>query len=482
VGLERTAMNAREFRRAEVLGRVAQGEFRLSDAAALLDLSYRQAKRLLAKFKERGRKGLVHGNVGRPSNRSVPKQERDRIIAVVREHYSGSVEGPGQRFGPTLCAEHLFSDHGIMVAPPTLRRWMIAAKLWSRARRTKRKRFKRRMRKEHFGELVQLDGSFHRWFERRGPMGCLLTMTDDATSTTLGRMDKEETTWDAAAVLKAWIDRYGAPKALYVDAKNVFVRGGTVNELAAGIKPVTHFGRMCEKLGIELIIAKTPQAKGRVERMHGTNQDRLVKKMRLRGISDYKSANEYLEEEYFPEHNRRFAVASSRVEDFHTPLDPRLDLSQVFCLEEKRVVGNDWVIRYENRVLQIVPNNRAKRLAGPGSRVLVRETREGEIFVVARQPGGKEEGVLEWTPFLAAPHGGVNAQADKRSSANTGGKKDVFTTGSVVPAGYTRSGKPLSAKQVAVRQRWDREVQRAIERREVRAARAAARTAARTGP
>lgn len=444
-------MSDREYRRGEVLGRVLKCELSLLDAAALLEVSYRQAKRLLKRVRERGRKGLIHAGVGRRSNRSHPKSEHEQVLAIVQKDYGGTVEGRGQRFGPTLCAEHLFTDHGLLVPVPTLRRWMLVGKLWSRTRKTK-KIFRRRARREHFGELVQLDGSFHDWFEGRGPVGCLISIIDDATGKTLGKLHKEETTWDAMRVLRCWIETYGVPQALYVDAKSVFVRGGTVNELAAGIAPLTHFGRACEKLGIKVIVAKTPQAKGRIERNHGTNQDRLVKKMRLKGISDYETANQYLESEYFPQHDLRFAVAPQKPDDFHTRLNPRLDLKQVFCREEPRVVGNDWVIRYANQALQILVTNRAKRYTGPRSKVLVRETEQGEIFIVARRPMD-EEHILEWTRAAgAAIHNGRRYVEPAAPPP-----KPTF-----VPAGYTRAGKPLSAKQMAVRARWNNKDQSAI--------------------
>jgi hypothetical protein len=461
-------MSDREYRRGEVLGRVLKSELSIVDAAVLLEMSYRQTQRLLKRMKATGRKGLVHGNLGRASNRSYPERERERVLGIVAKQYGGAVEGAGQRFGPTLCAEHLWIDHGILVAVPTLRRWMLKDRSWSRVRKSKRV-FRRRDRREHFGELVQLDGSFHDWFEGRGPVGCLISIIDDATGVALGRFNKEETTWDAARVLRVWIGKYGVPKALYVDAKSVFVRGGTVNELAAGIEPVTNFGRMCQKLGIEVIVARTPQAKGRIERHHGTNQDRMVKKMRLKGISDYEAANEYLETEYFPEHSARFAIAPGKPQDFHTRLNPKLDLRHVFCLEEQRVVGNDWVIRYENQALQITVTNRAKRYTGPRGKVLVRETENGEIFIVARSPMG-DESILDWTGVTgtAAMHGSHRYPQPPTVPA---------TRPAVTPAGYTRAGKPLSAKQMVVRARWDRQAQReigvAIARREARESRVA---------
>ena len=441
-------MSTREMTRWAVMRRVRDKELSLGDAATMLGLSYRQVKRIWRRFRARGPKGLVHGNVGRPGHRAHPAPVRTRALALISAHFSGGAEGAGQRFGPTLAAEHLGEEFGLVVPVPTLRRWMMAARLWTRRRKSKR-HHRRRLRRAHFGELVQLDGSFHAWLEDRGPGGCLLTMIDDATGRTLGKFTGEETTWGAAEVLQLWIATYGVPQALYVDAKTVFVREGTSLELAAGIAPVTQFGRMCAKLGIRLIVATTPQAKGRVERVHGTNQDRLVKKLRRRGVRTYAAANRFLFETYWPAHNARFTVAPLAAADFHLPLDRRLNLAHVFCLETQRVVGNDWVVRYANRALQILPSAKAKRYTGPKARILVRETATGEIFLVGRTAAGDEQG-LEWTELTPAS---LAARAAARPTARSASPPRV-----TVPAGYTRSGKPLSALQMATRARWSRAV------------------------
>ena len=189
-----------------------------------------------------------------------------------------------------------------------------------------------------------MDGSFHAWLETRGPVDCLLTMIDDATGQTFGQFTGEETTWGAAEVLDQWIAQYGVPQALYVDAKTVFVRPAIVNELAAGIARVTQFGRMCAKLGIRLIVANSPEANGRVERVRGTNQDRLVKQLRRRGITSYATANQFLCDEYFPAHNARFAVVAAEPADFHLPLPPRFNRAHVFCLEERPLLTSRAVL------------------------------------------------------------------------------------------------------------------------------------------
>jgi transposase len=210
-------MSAEELRRAGVLSRVGAGELKQLEAAEWLGLSYRQTKRLWQRYRQEGAAGLVHGNVGQRSHHAKPEAFRRRVLSLVRRYYSGE---PGERFGPTLAAEHLTEDHGLAVDAETLRRWMVAAGLWSRERKRKPYR-KRRPRKAHFGELVQLDGSFHQWLEGRGPRGCLVSLVDDATGVTLSRFVPEETTWAVADLLRAWVETYGIPRGLYADFKTV---------------------------------------------------------------------------------------------------------------------------------------------------------------------------------------------------------------------------------------------------------------------
>ena len=367
-------MSMRELTRAGVLARVAAGTLRLKSAAALLDLSYRQVKRLYRRYRAEGARGLQHRSAGRRSNAARDAAERDHIVALVREKYSGPVD---ERFGPTLAAEHLASEDGVQVHPDTLRRWMLVAGLWSRARKRSPHR-RRRVRMAHFGELVQLDGSFHPWFERRGRPSCLLTMVDDATGRSLGRFDAQETIWAAAGVLRAWIAAFGIPRALYTDWKNVYVRPPNHEERATGAEPLTQFGRMCAKLGIRIIPASSPQAKGRIERHHGTHQDRLVKKLRRQGVAEVAAANGFLEAEYWPAHNRRFTRAPASSEDFHVPVPRGVRLDQVFRLEETRSIANDWVVRYANRFFQL-----ERQSAYPPARatVTVREAVDGHIEI-----------------------------------------------------------------------------------------------------
>src|SRR5215831_9328883 len=246
----------------------------------------------------------------------------------------------------------------------------------------RRRHRRRRERKEHFGEMVQMDGSFHPWLEERGPEGCLMDLVDDATHTTLARLGKEETIWAAAGALRAWIERYGVPLALYVDGKNLYKRSANAQERLRGEEPITQFGRMCAKLGIELIAAGSPQAKGRVERVHGTHQDRLVKKLRRRRIARPAEANAYLEAEYLPEHNRRFARSAARPEDYHRRAPCAAKLDRIFRLESERVISDDWVVRYEGRFFQLEPQSR--NYAPARGKVVVCEWPEGRVEIEYR--------------------------------------------------------------------------------------------------
>src|SRR6267154_331587 len=370
-------MSNRELGRVEALARVRSKQLRLVDAARLMRVCYRQAKRLWRRYREEGAAGLKHRSAGRPSHHAHEQKFRRNVLRLVRAKYGGPV---GERFGPTLAGEHLASEDGLQVDAETLRRWMLKEGLWSRERKRRRHR-RRRERKEHFGEMVQMDGSFHAWLEERGPQGCLIDLVDDATSTTWARLGEQETIWAVVDALRAWIERYGVPQSVYVDWKNLYKRPATVKEQLRGAEPVTQFGRMCGKLGIAVIAASSPQAKGRVERQHGTHQDRLVKKLRRQQISSHEVANVYLKNEYLPEHNRRFARTAAKAEDYHRRALRGAELGRIFRLENERTISNDGVVRYQNRWLQLAQS----RPGAPAQdKVLVCEGRHGNIAIEYR--------------------------------------------------------------------------------------------------
>jgi len=365
----RTALSRKELQRGGVLGRVKSGELRVRDAAELMRVSYRQAKRMWKRYRSGGTASLKHGNAGRASNRKRAEKERKKILRKVEEKYDG--------FGPTLASEHLASEDQLQVHPETLRRWMQEAGLWKRMRKRKQHR-QRRERRAHFGELVQLDGSFHDWYQRRAGQACLMNMVDDATSTVEAHLGEQETIWAAARVLRQWIEKHGVPLALYTDWKNVYVREPTEKELLHGNVPVTQFGRMCRKLDIRIIAANSPQAKGRVERGNGTHQDRLIKKMGRKKIRTHEAANAFLQAEYLPDHNARFARSPASPQDYHRKAPSARELDQWFCLEAERSISNDWVVRYQNRYLQL---ERTSDYPPRQAKVTVCEWEDGRIEI-----------------------------------------------------------------------------------------------------
>jgi transposase len=358
-----------------VFDRLREGQLSRGAAAERLGISYRQCARSYNRYVAEGAKGLVHRSRGHPSNRAKPPGFRSEVLRLYEEKYAG--------FGPTLAAEKLEEHDGFALDHETLRRWLLAANKWTKRRR-RRKHRSWRERKAHFGELVQLDGSHHRWFGPDSPGSCLMNMVDDATGTTLGMMAHEETTEAAMRILWTWIERYGVPKALYTDRKNVFVtdREPTIEEQLADIEPMTALGKACEKLGIEIITASSPQAKGRVERNHGVYQDRFMKELALRGITSIDSANQLLTGGFVDKLNTKFAKEARDKQDYHRRVPRGLRLHEVFSFEETRTVTNDWTIRYKNRFLQILKHNRL--LPRPKERVTVRTLLDGQIQLLYR--------------------------------------------------------------------------------------------------
>ena len=342
-------MSSTEIKRAAILTRVQEKEIPLVHAGKLMGVSYRQAKRLYRRFRKRGVEGLVHGNAGKRSNRAKPPRLKRKVLGLIRRHFGGE---PGERFGPTLVAEQLAEDHGIRVDAETVRRWMLAEGLWSRERKRRTYR-KRRERRKHFGELVQMDGSFEQWLEGRAGRGCLINMVDDATSIGWGRFDKEESSWAVIATLRAWVERYGSPRALYVDWKNVYHVKPSERQRESGEETQSQFQRICGRLGIELIGA----------------------------IADYEAANRYLEESYLAQHNAKYAVEPAEQLDFHEQLAKGVDLDEVFSLEWERTVSNDWVVQWQGRWFQIEPGTAVR----PGQTVVVQQRQDGSLVLLHKQ-------------------------------------------------------------------------------------------------
>lgn len=365
-------MGQKELLRGKMMEMVKAKQITLKAASVQLGISYRQGKRIFAAYKKSGDAALIHGNTGKASPKKTDGAIRAKAIEAYRNRYPD--------FGPTFAAEKLAEVEGITVSSETLRKWLLSEGLWTRHRKTKEHR-SRRDRRPCFGDLVQFDGSHHRWFEERGGKCCYMNMIDDATGKSLGMFFEEETTEAAMRTLWRWIELYGIPKALYCDKKNAFVltREPTDDELRQGItKPKSHYGKASEKLGIEVIAANSPQAKGRVERNHRVHQDRLVKELRLAGISTIEKANEFLEATYLPKINQKFAVPPRESEDGHAPL-LGVNLREIFCFEYERSVSNDFVVRHDCRYYQIQKAN--KNLPRPKDKVTVRIYLDGTVNI-----------------------------------------------------------------------------------------------------
>lgn len=360
-------MSSRERERLKLFERVRRGELSLREAAQICGLSYRQTRRLYKRYRMDGDRGLLHRGRGRRSNRALPAEVKATVLVRYQERYPD--------FGPTLAAEKLALE-GHVLDHETLRGWLIKAGLWQK-RRKRGKHRSWRERRAHFGELVQLDGSHHKWFEERAPKACLMNMVDDAQGTTHSWLAEEETIFAAMQLLWQWIDRYGIPQNLYTDKKNVYVIDEKTREKAAdsGEEVFTQFGRACKQLGIKIITAHSPEAKGRVERNHGIYQDRLVKELRLAEINSIDAANEFLQNDYCDQLNERFAVAPRSEVDFHRSAKG-YDLASIFCLEEERALTVDWIVRFENQFYQLQPARKTQVAKG---KVLVRRYLNGEL-------------------------------------------------------------------------------------------------------
>jgi hypothetical protein len=346
---------------------VQEDELKLVEASEVLGLSYRQAKRIWARYQLQGDRGLVHAARGKPGQRAKPAKLKACILARYDERYAD--------FGPTLAAEYL-ADEGLVVDHETLRRWLLAQGKPRRRRRRQRHR-EWRERKPCVGAMVQLDGSHHDWFEGRASRCVLMVMVDDATNRVWAQFFAEETTRASYDILEAWVRRWGLPQSLYVDKDSIYrCEGlGSIAEQMAGKAPQTQFGRAMEQLGVELILANSPQAKGRVERMNGTLQDRLVKALRLEGINDLASANTFLAKRFLPGFNRRFEVEPASQADAHREIP--CELNQVLSWEEHRVVQKDWTVVCRNQWYQLDRQHEPLGLAG--RKILVRTLRDGTV-------------------------------------------------------------------------------------------------------
>lgn len=317
-------MSAKERNRLVVMERVKAGELSVREASERMGVTHRQGKRIWARFRQAGAGGLAHRGRDRLSNRRLDDDLRHKVLELYDKHYKG--------FGPTLLWEYLSERHGIEVSRETLRQWLTAHGDWQPGKRRCRKA---RARRERFGELVQMDGSIHRWLGEEGEMLCLMVMIDDATGDTEALLARGETLEAALTILGRWIAHHGVPEALYVDGRSTYVGNDGEGD--------TDFARACQELGIRIIRAHSPQAKGRVERMNGTLQDRLVKYLRVEGAKTLEEANVVLPA-FLEGLNARFRREAASPVDAHRKAPAPEVLAEILAPEETRSVDRDGTI------------------------------------------------------------------------------------------------------------------------------------------
>ena len=358
-----------ELKRLHVIQKVLEKVIQQVEAAEILSLSSRQIGRIVKRIRMEGEKGVIHRSRGKASNRRIPSKIRDKVIRLYRRQY--------EDFGPTLASEKLLERDGIRISDETLRRWLLETGDWKRKRKEREHRHWRE-RKHHFGEMVQMDGSHHDWFEGRGPRCVLMGYIDDATGKVFGRFYEYEGTIPAMDSFRRYLQRYGLPLSVYVDKHTTYRSTGkpTIQDELNHTQPLSEFERALKELGVEVIHANSPQAKGRIERLFGTFQDRLVKEMRLRGIGSIEEANRFLEE-YLPGYNRRFAVCPRGKEDLHRPIGRGVKLEEVLCIKTERTLRNDSTVAYDHKLYQIEDNLRGKK-------VMVQEGLDGSLVMTYR--------------------------------------------------------------------------------------------------
>jgi hypothetical protein len=362
-------MTRRELVRYQVIQRSLRKEITQAKASELLELSERHIRRLVKKVRLKGMRGLVHGNRGQPSPRKMSVGFEERIASIIGEKYPD--------FAPLHATEKLWERHKLRVSREKVRRIMMAKGLWRRRRRSKEMHIWRE-RKPHCGEMVQLDGSHHSWLEKRGPRLVLMGYVDDASNRFFGRFYDHEGIYPAMDSLRRYIERYGLPQSIYLDKHSTYktTRQPDTDELLRDEQAQTQFERAAVELGIKLIHANSPQAKGRIERTFGTLQDRLVKEMRLAGVATCAEANRFLDR-YLRTHNRRFMKEPLRPQDLHRPVPKSLNLDDIFCLQGIRTVNNGYIIKWTSRTFVLPrPSLTLRR-----QKVVVREWFNGRLSI-----------------------------------------------------------------------------------------------------
>lgn len=365
-------MSQRDRTRLHVIPKAIEGLVKQSEAAELLLLSSRHIRRLIKKVREEGDWGIIHKSRGKPSNRSKPKNIKDKAIGLYCQKYEG--------FGPLLASEKLLEIDGIGVNDETLRKWLIQSGQWKKTRKGRKHR-QWRERKHYFGEMNQIDGSHHDWFEGRRPKCVLMGYIDDATGKVYGRFYEYEGTMPAMDSFMRYVKRYGIPVSIYIDKHTTYKSPKKTAFIGYDKEPLSQFERAMKELGVEVKHAHSPQAKGRIERLFRTFQDRVVKEMRLKGIKTIEEANKFLKR-YLPLYNKRFAVKPKEKTDLHRKVSMGLNLDRILCIKTERTLRNDFTVAHNGKLYQIQEAVKAEK-------VLVEERINGRLLITHNGAGLK---------------------------------------------------------------------------------------------
>jgi len=408
-------MSYREMERIKVITRIQQADLTVVEAAEALGISERQMYRILCRYRTDGEAGLVHRLRGRASNKAYRAESRTKALRLYRTRYSD--------YGPTLFVEKLSLYHELTISRQTATRWLVGASFWAGSRK-KRPHRKKRTPRPTIGSLIQFDGSIHDWFEGRGPACCLLVAIDDASNRVLLRFAPVEDTHHVLSFWRDYIQRSGIPAEVYTDKHAVY-------RDAENPEHLTQFGRALVALNIRHIIAHSPQAKGRVERVNRTLQDRLLRALREHNISSIDQANEFLDQSYTTEHNLRFAHCDG-LSDIHRAADG-IDLNNIFCIEEQRSVNYDWTITFHAQFIQLLRSD--VPLPPPRSKVILRHWLDGSLHIFWNEHELTYEALSRKPPHVGRTHQPPDANHPWR-------KKTVGGTGAL-----RRADKTLALKK-----------------------------------
>jgi len=378
-------MSQKEAERLKIISQIESKKLTIQEGSEIIGISSRQTYRVLKRIKEEGSKGIIHKLRGRKSNRGYSEELKKEVLKIYRVHYGD--------YGPTLFGEELVKSHKISVDHETLRRWMRSQAITTSMRK-KRPHRRRRERRSCFGELLQFDGSHHDWFEGRGAECCLFDSIDDSTGNVYLKFAVSENSQDAMLTMWEYVNKYGIPRSIYTDRHSVYKAEGKL----------TDFGRAMKELNVEIIYAKSPQAKGRVERANRTLQDRLVKSLRQEGISNIADANKFLQDRFIDEYNTRFAL-KLEVPDVHKET-VGYDLKNIFCYKTERQVRNDYTINLSGGYIQLLKSEAP--LPRPTQNVTICKWLNGEmhiyynrqelLFTQLKEKPGKKKYIIHHAP------------------------------------------------------------------------------------